>query len=67
MSFGTDMISLNQLDDDRRQRRAARPLYDQQDQGTLRVIEFIANHLASLPGRKNLIWVCERFPAHHRI
>jgi hypothetical protein len=30
--------------------------------GTLKVIEFIANHLASLPGRKNLIWVGGGFP-----
>ena len=31
-------------------------------QGTLRAIEFIANHLATLPGRKNLIWVSGGFP-----
>ncbi|MDP9171010.1 MAG: VWA domain-containing protein [Acidobacteriota bacterium] len=31
-------------------------------QGTLHAIEFIANHLASLPGRKNLIWVSGGFP-----
>jgi len=30
--------------------------------GTLRSIEFIANHLARLPGRKNLIWVSGGFP-----
>ncbi len=30
--------------------------------GTLRAIEFIANHLARLPGRKNLIWVSGGFP-----
>jgi VWFA-related protein len=31
-------------------------------QGTLHAIEFIASHLASLPGRKNLIWLSGGFP-----
>lgn len=31
-------------------------------EGTLHAIEFIANHMASLPGRKNLIWVSGGFP-----
>jgi VWFA-related protein len=30
--------------------------------GTLKAIEFIANNVASLPGRKNLIWVSGGFP-----
>jgi VWFA-related protein len=30
--------------------------------GTLKSIEFIANHLAKTPGRKNLIWVSGGFP-----
>ncbi len=30
--------------------------------GTLRAIQFIANHMAELPGRKNLIWVSGGFP-----
>jgi VWFA-related protein len=30
--------------------------------GTLKAIEFIANNLADLPGRKNLIWVSGGFP-----
>jgi VWFA-related protein len=30
--------------------------------GTLRALEFIANHLSRLPGRKNLIWVSGGFP-----
>jgi VWFA-related protein len=30
--------------------------------GTLKAIEFIAHHLARLPGRKNLIWVSGGFP-----
>jgi len=30
--------------------------------GTLRSLEFIANHLSRLPGRKNLIWVSGGFP-----
>ena len=29
---------------------------------TLRAMEFIANHLAELPGRKNLVWVSGGFP-----
>jgi VWFA-related protein len=62
MSFGTDMISLNRwmmtggtgME---------RDLYMiERVTGTLNVIEFIANHLASLPGRKNLIWVSGGFP-----
>ncbi len=31
-------------------------------QGTLKAIEFIANNLANLPGRKNLVWVSGGFP-----
>jgi hypothetical protein len=31
-------------------------------EGTLHAIEFIANHLSSLPGRKNLIWLSGGFP-----
>jgi VWFA-related protein len=31
-------------------------------QATFRAIEFIANNLATLPGRKNLIWVSAAFP-----
>ena len=31
-------------------------------EGTLHTLEFIANHLSSLPGRKNLIWVSGGFP-----
>ena len=30
--------------------------------GTLKAIEFIANHLAKTPGRKNLIWISGGFP-----
>ena len=30
--------------------------------GTLKAIEFIANHLAQTPGRKNLVWVSGGFP-----
>jgi len=30
--------------------------------GTLKALEFIANNVASLPGRKNLIWVSGGFP-----
>lgn len=30
--------------------------------GTLKAVEFIANHLAKTPGRKNLIWVSGGFP-----
>lgn len=30
--------------------------------GTLHALEFIADHLASVPGRKNLVWVSGGFP-----
>lgn len=30
--------------------------------GTLRTLEFVANHVSRLPGRKNLIWVSGGFP-----
>lgn len=30
--------------------------------GTLKALEFIANHLAGIPGRKNLIWLSGGFP-----
>src|SRR5262249_12899340 len=30
--------------------------------GTYRAVQFIAHHLAGLPGRKNLIWVSGGFP-----
>jgi VWFA-related protein len=30
--------------------------------GTLRALEFIADHLSAIPGRKNLIWVSGGFP-----
>ena len=30
--------------------------------GTLNVLKFIANHLAELPGRKNLVWLSGGFP-----
>jgi VWFA-related protein len=62
MSFGTDMISLNNW----MMTGSSGPERDfymtQRIVGTLQVIEFIANHLASLPGRKNLIWVSGGFP-----
>jgi VWFA-related protein len=62
MSFGTDMISLNQwmMTGGTGQERDMYMI--QRVTGTLNVIEFIANHLASLPGRKNLIWVSGGFP-----
>jgi VWFA-related protein len=31
--------------------------------GTLRALEFIADHLSAIPGRKNLIWVSGGFPS----
>ena len=62
MSFGTDMITLNNWMMTGGT-GAERDMYMiQRVTGTLKVIEFIANHLASLPGRKNLIWVSGGFP-----
>jgi len=62
MSFGTDMISLERWMTSG-QTGMERDMYMvQRVTGTLAVIEFIANHLASLPGRKNLIWVSGGFP-----
>jgi VWFA-related protein len=62
MSFGTDMITLNNWMMTGGT-GAERDFYMiQRVTGTLKVIEFIANHLASLPGRKNLIWVSGGFP-----
>jgi VWFA-related protein len=62
MSFGTDMIGLNNW----MMSGSSGPERDfymtQRIVGTLQVIEFIANHLASLPGRKNLVWVSGGFP-----
>lgn len=62
MSLGTDMINLNQW-------MMGGGSGAEQDfymvnrvQNTLRTIEFIANHLSKLPGRKNLIWVSGGFP-----
>jgi VWFA-related protein len=62
MSFGTDMISLNRWMTSGGT-GMERDLYMiNRVTGTLDVIEFIANHLSSLPGRKNLIWVSGGFP-----
>jgi VWFA-related protein len=62
MSFGTDMISLNQWMMSGGSGMEMDFYMTQRITGTLAVIEFIANHLSSLPGRKNLIWVSGGFP-----
>ena len=62
MSFGTDTVSLNNWVTTGAT-GMQRDLYMiDRVKGTLAVIEFIANHLASLPGRKNLVWVSTGFP-----
>jgi VWFA-related protein len=62
MSFGTDMVTLNNWVTTGAS-GAQRDFYMiDRVKGTLAVIEFIANHLASLPGRKNLVWVSTGFP-----
>ena len=62
MSFGTDMVSLgNWVTTGATGMQRDFYMVDR-IQGTLKVIEFIANHLSSLPGRKNLIWVSTGFP-----
>jgi VWFA-related protein len=62
MSFGTDMISLNRWMMSGGTGMERDMYMINRVTGTLDVIEFIANHLASLPGRKNLIWVSGGFP-----
>jgi VWFA-related protein len=62
MSFGTDMISLNSWMMTGTTGQERDMYMVQAVKGTLKVIEFIANHLSSLPGRKNLIWVSSGFP-----
>ena len=62
MSFGTDMISLNNWMQSGSTGQERDMYMVQAVKGTLKVIEFIANHLASLPGRKNLVWVSGGFP-----
>ncbi len=62
MSFGTDMVSLgNWVTTGATGMQRDFYMMDRIT-GTLKVIEFIANHLSSLPGRKNLIWVSTGFP-----
>lgn len=62
MSFGTDFVNLNNwmMNGATGQERDMYMVHAVQ--GTLKVIEFIANHLSSLPGRKNIIWVSSGFP-----
>jgi VWFA-related protein len=62
MSFGTDMIALNNWMMTGGTGAMRDMWMDDRIRSTLKVIEFIANHLASLPGRKNLIWVSGGFP-----
>jgi hypothetical protein len=62
MSFGTDTINLNNWMMNGSTGMERDMYMVQAVKGTLKVIEFIANHLASLPGRKNLIWVSGGFP-----
>ena len=62
MSFGTDVITLNNWMMTGGTGAERDQFMIQRVTGTLAVIEFIANHLASLPGRKNLIWVSGGFP-----
>jgi VWFA-related protein len=62
MSFGTDTVSLgNWVTTGATGMQRDFYMIDRV-KGTLAVIEFIANHLASLPGRKNLVWVSTGFP-----
>src|ERR1017187_5430372 len=62
MSFGTDTVSLNNWVTNGATGMQRDMHMIDRTKGTLAVIEFIANHLASLPGRKNLVWVSTGFP-----
>ena len=62
MSLGTDFINLNNWMVNGSTGMERDMYMVQAVKGTLKVIEFISNHLASLPGRKNLIWVSSGFP-----
>ena len=62
MSFGTDTVSLNNWVTNGATGMQRDMYMIDRTKGTLAVIEFIANHLASLPGRKNLVWVSTGFP-----
>ena len=63
MAMGTEGAALNDFFMGRGGSGAERDFYTiNRVKGTLKTIEFIADHLSSLPGRKNLIWVSGGFP-----
>ena len=63
MAMSTEAVELNNWFGGRGSSGAERDFYTiNRVKGTLATIEFIANHLATLPGRKNLIWVSGGFP-----
>jgi VWFA-related protein len=62
-SMDADMVALNRWMSGGGGSGAERDFYMiNRVNGTLKAIEFIANNLASVPGRKNLIWVSGGFP-----
>lgn len=62
-TFGGDALLLDQWLSGRGASPAERSFYmANRIEGTLHALEFIANHLARMPGRKNLIWVSGGFP-----
>ncbi len=60
---GPDTLQLNNWMNMRGMSGAERDFYTvNRVTGTLRALEFIADHLSAIPGRKNLIWVSGGFP-----
>jgi VWFA-related protein len=58
-----EMVQINQFFNTAGSSGAERDFYTiDRVKGTLKAIEFIANNLAALPGRKNLIWISGGFP-----
>jgi VWFA-related protein len=58
-----ELVTINQFFNAAGSSGAERDFYTiDRVKGTLKAIEFIANNLANLPGRKNLIWVSGGFP-----
>ena len=58
-----ELVQVNQFFNQAGSTGAERDFYTiDRVKGTLKAIEFIANNVADLPGRKNLIWVSGGFP-----
>jgi VWFA-related protein len=60
-SFGSGLTTINFLFNDEQQKEAAFYTTNRVHE-TVEAMKAIANHVSSLPGRKNLIWVSGSFP-----